>query len=120
MDAVGVAVATIAAFILSAVYYGAVPQVESSAPQRPVVAVMVVEIIRNLTISALLAGLLAVANWNGAVTGATLGVSLWALPAVLLVGSVFHEGVQVRTASLHAVDWLIKLTAIGAILGSFA
>lgn len=120
MVAAGIAVATIAAFVLSAVYYGAVPQAESSAPQRPMAALMVVELIRNLAIAGLVAGLFAAANWSGAVSGAALGVSLWGLPAVLLVGSVFHEGVPVRTASLHAVDWLIKLVAIGAILGSFA
>lgn len=36
---------------------------------------------------------------------------------VLLAGPVFHEGVTLRRATLHSVDWLIKQVAIGAVIG---
>ena len=34
--------------------------------------------------------------------------------------SVVHEGVPMRTAATHVLDWLIKHAAIGAIAGIFA
>ena len=46
--------------------------------------------------------------------------SLWALPVALLAGSVLWEAVPIRSAVLHAGDWLIKLVAIGAVVGWFA
>ena len=75
--------------------------------------------VRNSAVAALVAGLLAAADWNGLGDGVLLGVSLWVVPVVLLAGSVFHEGVPVRRAALHGGDWLIKLVVIGAIVGLF-
>jgi Protein of unknown function (DUF1761) len=121
MIALGIVVAAAAAFAISAVFYGAMPAPTASepAPQRPVTAQMLVEMLRNLAVAGLVAGLLAVADWRGLGDGVLLGLSLWTLPVVLLAGSVFHEGVPTRRAALHAVDWLIKLVAIGAIVGLF-
>jgi Protein of unknown function (DUF1761) len=122
MTALGIVVAATAAFVISAVYYGALPApapaAQPSAP-RSMASTVIVEMVRNLAVAALVAGLLAVADWNGLGAGALLGVSLWTLPVVLLAGSVFHEGVAVRRAALHSVDWLIKLVVIGAIIGIF-
>ena len=72
-----------------------------------------------MVVAALVGGLLAAADWSGLGSGALLGLSLWTLPVVLLAGSVFHEGVPTRRAAVHAVDWLVKLVAVGAILGLF-
>ena len=121
MTAVGIVIAAVAAFVISAVYYGAMPAPTASEPppQRPVAALLSVELVRNLGVAVLVAGLLAVADWSGLGDGVLLGLSLWTLPVVLLAGSVFHEGVSTRRAALHAGDWLIKLVAIGAILGPF-
>jgi hypothetical protein len=120
--ALGVAIASAAAFILSAVYYGVMPAPDTvePAPQRPLVALILVEMLRNLTLAALVAGLVAAADWSGPGKGLLLGLALWAVPVVLLAGSVFHEGVPLRRAGLHAGDWLIKLGAIGAITGLFS
>ena len=42
------------------------------------------------------------------------------LPLVLLSGSVVWERVPVPRAALHTGDWLVKLVAIGALVGAFA
>ena len=120
MIALGIGSAAVAAFIGSAVYYGALPAPAPSAPpppQRPVAAQVLVELLRNLAVASLVSGLFAIADLNGLGDGAVLGLSLWTLPVVLLAGSVFHEGVPTRRAAFHAVDWLIKLVVIGGIVG---
>jgi hypothetical protein len=121
MITVGIALAAVAAFVISAVYYGAMPAAPATEPvtERPVAAQVLVELLRNLAVAALVAGLLTAANWSDIGQGAVLGLSLWTLPVVLLAGSAFHEGVPTRRAALHAVDWLIKLVTIGAIVGLF-
>lgn len=121
MIAIGIVIAAVAAFVLSAVYYGAMPapQTPQPLPQRPMGAQVLVEVSRNVAVAALVAGLLGAADWNGAGAGLLLGTSLWILPAVLLAGSVFHEGVPTRRAALHGGDWLIKLVAIGTLVGLF-
>lgn len=118
---VGIALAAVVAFVISALYYGAMPAAPSEQlpPSRPVVAQMFVELLRNLAVAGLVAGLFIASNGSGIQAGVLLGFSLWVLPVVLLGGSVFHEGVPVRSAVLHAVDWLLKLVAIGAILSLF-
>lgn len=121
MVALGIVIATVATVVIGAAYYGAMPAVaDSSAPTRPMVAVVIVEVLRGLVVAALVAGLLAAAEWDGAVAGVLLGLALWTIPVVLLTGSVFHEGVSARQAAFHAVDWLFKLVAIGAIVGPFS
>ena len=122
MTALGIVIAAAAAFVISAAYYGAAPATPLSEPlpQRPMSAVVFVELLRSLAVAALIGGLLAAADWTGALEGGLVGLSLWVLPVVLLAGSVFHEGVPMRRAALHAGDWLIKLVAIGAIVGLFS
>lgn len=120
MTVIGIAVATVAAVVISAVVYGAVsvagPEV---APQRPPAAQLATEVLRNLAVAALVTGLLTAADRSGPGAGAALGLALWIIPVVLLAGSVFHEGVPPRRAALHAVDWLLKLIAIGVVVGLF-
>lgn len=122
MIALGIVIALAAGFVISAIYYGAMPAPPPSEPatQRPMIAQLMVELLRNLAVAVLVAGLLAAGDGKGLGTGALLGLSLWTLPVVLLLGSVFHEAVPKRRAALHAVDWLIKLVVIGAIIGLFS
>ncbi len=119
MIAVAILIATPAAFIVSAAYYGASPQptAPQATPQRPVAATIIVELARNLIVAALVAGILSTADWSGLADGVLLGLALWAVPVVLLAGAVFHEGAPTRRAALHAIDWLIKLLIVGAIVG---
>lgn len=59
-------------------------------------------------------------GWHGPIPGTLLGLALSILPVVLLAGSVLWERVPVRTAATHTGDWIIKLAAIGAIVGTFS
>ena len=79
-----------------------------------------IELLRSAITATLVAGLLIATDESGPTAGALLGLVLWALPLVLLTGSVVWERVPVSNAALHAGDWLIKLLAIGAIVGAFA
>lgn len=128
MLALAIAVATIAAFIISFAFYAIAPAAPGSRPapatapapaDRPQPWQIAIELVRSAIIAGLVAGLLFAARWGGPGQGALLGLALWALPFVLLAGSVLWEQVPVRSAALHAGDWLIKLVAIGAILGLF-
>lgn len=122
MLVLGIATATVVAFILSFAYYALAPAAptDRSAPQeRPQPWQVGVELLRSAVVSSLIAGLLLAAGWSGPVHGALLGLALWALPVALLSGSVLWEQVPVRAAALHAGDWLIKLVAIGVIVGLF-
>ena len=80
-------------------------------------AQIIVEVLRNLANAALVAGLMVAAGWHGIGAAVLLGLALSTRPVVLLTRSVVHEGVPIRTAATHVLDWLIKLAVIGAIAG---
>jgi hypothetical protein len=114
----GIAVATVVAFVLSLGFYALVPT--GAADEKPAPWQIGVELLRSALVAALITGLLRAAGWQGAPAGALLGLALWVLPVVLLTGSVIWERVPPRRAAPHAGDWLIKLVAIGAVTGAFA
>ncbi len=120
----GIGAATIAAFIVSSVYYSVMPAVPAAEPTagsgRPAPWQIAAELVRSAITASLVAGLLHAGDRHGAAAGALLGLVLWVLPFVLLTGSVVWEGVPVRRAALHTGDWLVKLLAIGALVGAFA
>jgi Protein of unknown function (DUF1761) len=119
----GVLVATVVAFIISFAFYAiapATPTTVETPSVRPKAWQIIVELLRSAVTAALVTGLLTAGDWSGPAAGALLGLALWALPVVLLTGSVVWENVPVRAAALHVGDWLIKLLAIGAIVGAFA
>lgn len=123
MIVVGILVATVVAFIISFAFYAvapAAPAAGDTAPARPRTWQIIVELLRSAITATLVTGLLVAGAWSGLAAGALLGLALWALPVVLLTGSVVWENVPVRSAALHGADWLIKLLAIGAIVGAFA
>jgi hypothetical protein len=120
MIIVGTAAATAVAFLIGGVYYAVLPAAAGAhAPARSAVSTAVVELVRSAVIAALIAGLLTVADVNEPLGGGLLGLALWLLPVVLLAGSVFHEGTGAASCALHAGDWLLKLVAMGVILGIF-
>lgn len=126
MNALGIGLAALAAFVLSFVFYAVAPAYPAATDSSEAAAKslgpaqIIVEVLRNLATAALMAGLMMAAGWNGIGAGVLLGVALFTLPVVLLTGSVVHERVPLRTAATHALDWLIKLAAVGAIIGIFA
>ena len=126
MIGIGIAIATVASFLASALLY-AVPAVaglvsRSSTP-RPGLSTAVQigsVVLRSLLASCLVAGLMLAAGWHGAVAGALLGLGLSVMPLILLMGGVVHENTALPVAGIHLLDWILKLAIIGAIVGAFA
>jgi len=124
LNFLAIAVAAVAAFILSGVWYGVFgSQLAELHPAyadsgSPSAKDVIVELARNLMVALVLAWLvdqIGVEDW---VQAALLGSALWiGIAVVLLIGSVYHEKVPVKLASIHAGDWLLKLVVIAIIVG---
>lgn len=125
MIVLGIAVATVASFLASAVLYALPPvsaliaRTSTSRPGIPVAVQMLSVVLRSLLAAGLVAGLMAAAGWHGAGAGALLGLALSVLPLTLLSGGVIHENTAVSAAGVHLLDWVVKLVLIGAIVGLF-
>lgn len=125
MIILGIALATIASFLASAVLYAAPPvgalisRTGTPRPGIPVVVQMASVLVRSLLASGLIAGLMLAAGWHGPVAGALLGLALVVMPLILLMGGVIHENTALPVAGIHLLDWIVKLTLIGAIVGLF-
>jgi len=119
-----IAVATVAAFIASSVYYSAFDRLratqlgaEPAAGERPPVWKIAVELLRSLVIATALAVAVDALNIDGpAVVLLALGVWL-AFPVTILSGSIVWDGVPWRLAALHAGDWLLKAILIALLVG---
>jgi len=125
MIVIGILIATIASFIASAALYAIPPvsrlvaRTSTPRPGIPFPVQMLSVILRSFLASLLIAGLMATADWHGAAGGALLGLTLSALPLILLFGGVVHENTAIPTACVHLLDWIIKLTLIGILVGLF-
>jgi len=126
IDPLAVAVATIAAFLLSGAWYALLPAqsppsvtAEASEAKAPSPPVVLGEIVRSAVVATVIAGLAAKLDAASIGEGAMLGLVLWVgFPAVLFAGSIIHERYPVRLAAVHLGDWLLKLVLIGAIVGA--
>jgi len=125
MIPLGIALATVASFVASAALY-ALPPVSAlvmrTSTPRPGLsrgAQIASVAVRSLVASCLVAGLRLAAGWHGPLAGALLGLALSVLPLILLMGGVVHENTAVGAAGIHLVDWIVKLTLTGAIVGLF-
>ena len=122
-----VAIAAIAAFMASAVWYivfshqyfelrGINPN-DTAATAMPAWQALTV-LVRHLVIAFALAYFVArlgIVGWKSALQ---LGLLLWiGFPAVLLAGSVIHDNVPWMLAAIHAGDWLVKILLMTVILG---
>jgi len=125
MIGLGIAVAAIAAFICSSVYYAAATPIERRIVGaaaldrgRPETWKVLLEVLRTAVLAAAFAW---IAHRGGNVDIAgnvVLALITWVgFPLVLLTGSVLWERVHPVTAAMHAGDWLIKLLLIAVILG---
>jgi Protein of unknown function (DUF1761) len=108
----------VASFVISTVWYSVLDRDRASDGRRP----SPLQIVAELGRSALVAG--AIVGLAKAMDIATIGpmlllaLVLWvAFPFVLLSGSVMWDKVPVATAARHGGDWLIKLLAVGTIVG---
>ena len=120
MVAWGIALAAVAAFILSSIFYSLAPARHlEGLSKRPRIWQALLELLRSAIVACLVAGLMAAAGWSGPGSGALLGLSLSVLPIVLLSGSVQWENVPIPRAAIHAIDWVLKLTVVGALVGLF-
>jgi Protein of unknown function (DUF1761) len=118
-----IAVAAVAAFVASAVWYTAFSNPMANLSDSAEAAsgtslwTMLFVIAQSLVVAfmvAYFASHLGVTSLSGAIG---LGALLWIFPAAILLGSVVHEGVPLALASIHAGDWLVKLILITAIVG---
>jgi hypothetical protein len=121
----GIAAATLAAFVVSSVYYTFVTPIEQRVVGaaaldrgRPGPAKVLTELLRTAVTAAVFAW---IADRSGDLNvgdGVVLALVAWVgFPLVLLTGSVIWEKVPPVTAAMHAVDWLLKLLLIAVILG---
>lgn len=125
IDLVAVLVATAVAFVASAVYYALLSsraaRVDDGPPPvpRPAAVLAVGEVARSLVVALVVAGLASRADIEGWDGGLVLGLVLWiGFPLVLWAGAILHERTPLGLATLHGGDWLIKLGAVGVIVGA--
>lgn len=123
VNLVAILAAAIAAFILSSTYYpvfaAELAQVSqaSAAGEQPPPWKLGVELLRSLTLVAVVAGLASrgdIDEWSG---GLLLGLSLWIdFPLVLWTGAMIWENTAWKLAALHGGDWLAKLLVVALIV----
>jgi Protein of unknown function (DUF1761) len=121
---VRVVAAVVAAFVISSLWYVAFsgmlarlsPAYADGARTSPWVPVL--EVVRSAVLAIVVAigcDRLDIDGFGPLVTAAL--VAWLGFPVVLLSGSVLHEQVPWRLAAIHAGDWLLKLVAMGLIVG---
>jgi Protein of unknown function (DUF1761) len=128
IDLLAVLVTGVAAFGLSGAYYAvlgdqlasvseAAAAAAAAAAEPPPPWQLAVELLRGLTVAAVVAGLASqgeIDEWSG---GLVLGLALWVgFPLVLWIGAVMHEKTRVKLAAIHAGDWLVKLLVVGVVV----
>jgi hypothetical protein len=128
MNYLSVAVATVAAFAMSSVWYivfgkqrmklladtpGATADVRKVQPLK-----IFAELVRTLVLAYVLARFvvgLGVTDWKGAIS---LGLWVWiGFPFMILSGSVLWDKRPWKLAAIHAGDWFVKVLLITVILG---
>ena len=125
MEALGIAVAAVAAFVLSSAYYSLMAPLERHSlgdrtPDRGEVRPWKVgaEVLRTALVAVVVAWVGGRADLLSLPGSLLLAVVLWVgFPLAILTGSVTWEKVPPVTAAVHAGDWLLKLLLIGAVLG---
>ena len=112
------------AFVVSAIYYIALSgplsrlsDAYATTDQRPAISTIVIELVRNLVVATVVAGLTALIGVTDVAGAVQLALALWVgFPLVILIGSVVHERVPAALAAIHVGDWLLKLLIITTIV----
>lgn len=121
----GIAVAAVAAFVLSSVYYVVTTPLEQRAlgdraldRGRPAPWKAVTELVRTAVVGAGFAWIAAQGDLLALPSALLLALVLWvAFPVVLLTGSIIWERVPWQTAAIHSGDWLLKLMLVALAVG---
>jgi hypothetical protein len=123
LNYVAIIAAAVAAFVLSSVVYvGLGRQLAALSPAyadttAPPAWKIAQEPVRNLVIAAVVAGLADLLMVTDLAGAGLLALALWvAFPAMILAGSVIHENVPPKLATIHAGDWLIKILLITVVV----
>ncbi len=111
------------AFVLGGAWYAVLgaPAAASDArdASRPGGLTALVEVVRCLVLAGVVTALAVLTGadtwWQGLLLGALLFVGF---PLVLWTGAMWHERTPLRTALVHGGDWLVKLLAVGALVGA--
>jgi len=125
MIGIGLAVAAVAAFVLSSTYYTLTTPLEVRAlgdraldRGRPAPWQVLTELVRTAVVALAFAWLADRSDLLDLPGSLQLALVAWlAFPVVLLPGSVTWERVPPVTAAIHAGDWLLKLLLIAVVLG---
>lgn len=125
MIGVGIATATVLAFVLSSVYYAVATPLEHRAVGeaaldrgRPKPWKVLTELARTAIVASAFAWIAYRTGDLDVGQGVLLALIAWVgFPLVLLSGSVIWEHVHPVTAAMHAGDWLLKLLLIAVVLG---
>jgi hypothetical protein len=121
-----VAVAALAAFVMSSLYYSPLllgnvwramdPGATTSA--TPSIGRVVGEIARTLVITYVLARLIGLLGGTGWKVAGRLALWLWfGFSAMMWVGAIVWERTPWQIAAVHSGDWLLKTLLIAVILG---
>jgi Protein of unknown function (DUF1761) len=125
ISVVAVLAATVAGLVLSGAWYAALGARLATASGATAAGSMPpwkvgVELVRNLVLATVLAGLASRGDIDGAGGGVLLGLALWiAFPVVLWTGAIIHEGTPWRLAAIHGGDWLLKLVLLAAMVSAW-
>ena len=124
MNYLAIAVAVVAAFVLSTVWYvifgrqrAELSAAAAADASRPPPWKVLVELVRSLAVALVLAALASRSGATGWTDGLWLGLVTWVgFPVVLLSGSVIWENVPWKLAAIHAGDWLLKLVVVAVLV----
>jgi hypothetical protein len=125
VNVLAIVVAAVAALIVSTLWYSAFakqlgelsPAYADASGARPPMWKVGIELLRNIVVASLVAGLVDLIDAAGWTDGLLLGLALWiGLPVVLWTGAVMWERIPPKLAAIHSGDWLLKLLVIPVIV----
>lgn len=126
-----VAVATVVAFMVGAIWYGVIFGKEwlrlrgldpkaASLNKKPPASELVGELGRNLVVAFVLAYFIDATNADGWIGAVAVGLWVWVgFQAMLLLGSVLHEKMPWKLYAIHAGDALAKTLLTASIIGAW-
>jgi Protein of unknown function (DUF1761) len=128
LNPAAIVVSAVGVQVMSLVYYLAFtkqlaqlsPAYADPEDTSPPPGKLIVELIRNLVLATVVAGLAGLIDATDVADGLRLGLGLWVgFPIVLWTGAVLWEKVPLKLATIHAGDWLLKLLVISVVVSAW-